>query len=72
MIKVLLKAFLLVGLAFVITACSSPGLENIEGNEGGSAPINAKESTEYKRALLRCYRTGGSRIVKIEGQLRCY
>lgn len=38
----------------------------------GSEPINAAEAREYKRALLRCHKTGGSRIVKIMGKLRCY
>lgn len=38
----------------------------------GSEPINPSESREYKRALLRCHKTGGSRIVKITGKLRCF
>lgn len=37
-----------------------------------SKPINHKEAQAYKRALLKCYKTGGSRIVKIEGMLKCY
>ncbi|NRA63608.1 MAG: hypothetical protein HRU19_03950 [Pseudobacteriovorax sp.] len=49
-------------------ACQSGG-----GADGmSSSPINAKEETRYKQALLKCYKTGGSRIVKIEGKLRCY
>lgn len=42
------------------------------GNEGGSDPINPTEEKAYKRAVLKCYKTGGSRVVKIEGQLMCY
>lgn len=37
-----------------------------------SEPINPKESREYKQALLRCHKTGGTRIVKITGKLRCF
>ena len=52
------------------TACS--GQNAITGNEKGSEPINDAEATEYQRAIVRCYKTGGSRIVKIMGELRCY
>ena len=45
---------------------------SMEGNDGGSTPVNAKEEVEYTKTLLKCYKTGGHRIVKIEGQLRCY
>ena len=41
-------------------------------NEGGSTPINQAEGLLYKQALHRCYKTGGSRIVKINGYLQCY
>ena len=37
-----------------------------------SKPINQGEEAQYKRSLLRCYKTGGSRIVKIDGVLRCF
>jgi hypothetical protein len=37
-----------------------------------SEPVNAGEAREYKKALLRCHKTGGSRIVKINSQLKCY
>lgn len=58
--------------------CSSSGGD--WGGGGGihgeglpsSEPINATEAREYKRALLRCHKTGGTRIVKIMGKLRCY
>lgn len=52
-------------------ACASGG-SGVRGNEGGSTPISNEESREYQTELLRCYKTGGSRIVKIEGELRCY
>lgn len=44
----------------------------LSGNEGGSEPVNANEEIKYKQALTRCYKTGGTRIVKIMGKLRCY
>ena len=45
---------------------------SVSGNAGGSDPVNEAESREYKRAILKCYKTGGSRIVKVEGRLMCY
>jgi len=44
----------------------------IAGNDSGSDPLNEQETVEYKKALVRCYKTGGNRIVKIMGELRCY
>ena len=38
----------------------------------GSEPINQEEKVAYKRALLQCYHSGGTRIVKIQGNLRCF
>ncbi|MFY7929618.1 MAG: hypothetical protein ACOVS5_12175 [Oligoflexus sp.] len=55
-----------------LSACASSSGPGIVGNEGGSEPINASEEQEYKRAVLKCYKTGGSRVVKIEGRLMCY
>ena len=57
----------------LLSACagvSGPG--HVMGNEKGSAPANNAEVPEYKKAVLRCYKSGGSRVVKIEGRLRCY
>lgn len=52
---------------------SGAGVEGAQGSEaGGSTAINPKEETEYAKALLKCHRTGGTRVVKIEGALRCY
>lgn len=56
--------FVVLGL---MAACQTMG-----GNEGGSQPLNEVEEVEYKKSLLRCYKTGGSRIVKIAGELKCY
>lgn len=62
--------------AFALGGCAGGG-----GGGGGGAsaasgpssePINPKEAREYKQALLRCHKTGGTRIVKITGKLRCY
>ena len=50
-------------------ACQGHGISD---NDSGSTPLNEQESLEYKKALVRCYKTGGSRIVKIMGELRCY
>jgi|GEM_PF-6241999 len=58
-----------------ITSCQGGGLgesSGIEGNVGGSEPINPSEERAYKRAILKCYKTGGSRVVKVAGNLMCY
>lgn len=54
-----------------LSGCATGG-SGIKGNEAGSSPSNASEEREYKRAILRCYKTGGNRIVKIKGKLMCY
>lgn len=41
-------------------------------NDAGSQPLNDSEAIEYKKALTRCYKTGGTRIVKINNYLHCY
>ena len=58
----------------LLSACSGGGGGNVDlsANEYGSEPINDKEAIRYKKALLKCYKTGGQRVVKIEGRLRCY
>lgn len=68
----LLLACTLVGLISMITSCATGGGSSVKGNEGGSDPANNKEEVEYKQAVLRCLKTGGTRVVKIEGHLRCY
>ena len=59
-----LGIFLAMGL---LAAC-----QTFSGNEGGSLPLNEQEEVEYKKSLLRCYKTGGTRIVKVAGELKCY
>ena len=67
----LLLGFVLMTL-FHSCAGAGGGAGSVMGNEGGSTPINEEESYEYQRAVNRCHRTGGTRIVKIKGELRCY
>ena len=62
---------ILVGSVTLLLSCAS-GSGGIAGNENGSEPINDKEALEYKKAIVRCYKTGGIRVVKIMGELRCY
>jgi hypothetical protein len=57
-------------MSFLFTACASSGL-NLH-NDNGSEPLNEKERIEYKRAVLKCYKIGGNRVVKIEGELKCF
>lgn len=63
-------------VCLALGACQSGGggggSDGVSGNEGGSEPVNPTEERAYKRAILKCYKTGGSRVVKIEGQLMCY
>lgn len=51
---------------------SSPVSFEVSGNEGGSKALNAGEGYELQKAVNRCHRTGGSRVVKIKGDLKCY
>ncbi len=50
----------------------TPGSAGLSGNEMGSEPINDAEANDYKKAVVRCYKTGGTKVVKIMGELRCY
>ena len=65
-----LSFILCVLMSLMLSGCATGGAGS--NNEGGSSPVNEEEDRVYKRALLKCYKTGGSRIVKITGQLRCY
>jgi hypothetical protein len=58
-------------MAFLFSGCATSG-GAVAGNEGGSTPINKDEELVYKQAIVRCYKTGGTRVVKIMGKLRCY
>ncbi len=56
-----------------LSACAGgSGSSTVAGNENGSQPTNPQEINEYKRAVHKCYKTGGTRVVKINGKLRCY
>ncbi|MBP9706625.1 MAG: hypothetical protein KBD78_03215 [Oligoflexales bacterium] len=64
---------LILGLLFPFAvSCAGGGGGSVIGNQGGSEPINQDEAVNYQKAINRCYKTGGSRIVKIEGRLRCF
>ncbi len=65
----------LLSMYFLLAACQGSGLgggTGLQGNDGGSSPVNPSEERSYKQAILKCYKTGGTRVVKIEGQLKCY
>jgi hypothetical protein len=55
-----------------LTDCAANGVGGIRGNEGGSEPINSAEIPAYQKAVNRCHQTGGTRVVKIDGNLRCF
>ena len=57
-------------LSLLLSGCASTG--GVRGNEDGSTPINEAERQAYSKAVMRCYKTGGTRVVKILGSLRCY
>lgn len=66
---------LLASLGVHLQSCaggSGGSASGVSGNTNGSDPINPSEENDYKRAILKCYKTGGSRVVKIEGRLMCY
>ena len=66
-------AAMLAWIAFTTVGCQGGGGGgNIPGNDHGSEPVNEEESVEYKKAIVRCYKTGGTRVVKVMGILRCY
>ncbi len=44
----------------------------VAGNELGSTPLNNEEALAYKKSINRCIKMGGTRVVKIEGELRCF
>ncbi len=68
----ILSALATISALMFLTSCQTGGAGSVAGNENGSAPVNKKEAKAYKKAVTRCYKTGGSRVVKIEGVLRCY
>ena len=58
--------------SLVSCANGGGGGGHLSGNEGGSEPVNERESYEMQKAVNRCHRTGGTRVVKIKGELKCY
>jgi hypothetical protein len=73
---VLILVFMIIG--YLVEGCQSGGGGGFGGSSqsqnslGGTEPINQKEQLQYQKSLLKCVKSGGSRIVKIEGDLRCY
>ena len=58
-----------------LSACqtgSQSAAYSVTGNEGGSEALNPQEGYELQKAVNRCHRTGGTRVVKIKGELKCY
>ena len=76
MITRLVLVIALITFGYLIQSCQGfgggTGASAVPGNENGTQPVNQKESVEYQRAIVKCYKTGGTRIVKIQGELRCY
>jgi hypothetical protein len=69
-IRDIFGVFVAFGFLALLTSCKTGG--GVPGNENGSSPINESEAHEYNKAIVRCYKTGGTRVVKIMGSLRCY
>lgn len=62
---------------FSLSSCETGGggdgaIVEVSGNEGGSKALNPQEGYELQKAVNRCHRTGGTRVVKIKGELKCY
>ena len=53
------------------TSCATGG-GSVAGNGLGSSPVNDSEIPEYQKAVSRCHKTGGTRVIKIDGRLRCF
>lgn len=67
--RALLKITAMAITASLLTQCAGSG---VAGNENGSDPINQSEIPLYQKAVTRCHKNGGSRVVKIDGKLRCF
>ena len=65
--RLLLSAFIVL-MSSSLLRCAY----TVAGNDNGSEPINEQEQWEYQKAVNRCHRTGGTRVVKIKGELKCY
>ncbi len=67
-----LKIAFVLGLVCSCQTGGGSGSTAVSGNDTGSAPVNENEAHEYQKAVNRCHRTGGTRVVKIMGELKCY
>ncbi len=71
----ILMTSVLFAIVTMLSACANSAVWNgggVAGNEGGSDPVNEQEAFEFQKAVNRCHRTGGTRVVKIKGELKCY
>ena len=68
MINILKRMFALSLLLGALHGCVS----TVAHNEDGSLPANNVERKKYQSLIGRCFRTGGTRLVKISGELRCF
>lgn len=59
-------------IAVVVTFLVSCQGYRVKGNEDGSEAINELEMFDMQKAVHRCHKHGGQRVVKIKGQLRCF
>lgn len=62
----------LVGILALVTILQVSGCQSSDVGSGSTEPLNDAEVIEYNRALNRCLKSGGTRIVKVLNQLRCY
>ncbi len=69
--KVFFSSLMIAGFA-LLSGCQSVSGFSVLGNEGGSQPISEQEAYDMQKAVNRCHRSGGTRVVKIRGDLRCY
>ncbi|MFK7872547.1 MAG: hypothetical protein AB8C84_05170 [Oligoflexales bacterium] len=53
---------------FMLTHCAGGSMSRVSSSEA----INEQEAVEYQKSLIRCHKTGGSRVVKIAGTIRCF
>lgn len=67
-----MKAIVLIPFLLGFTACQG-GMGSTRKHSGESSrAVNKQEEVAYKQALIRCHKTGGTRIVKLNGILRCF
>lgn len=69
--KLIITSILIASFS-VLTSCQTGGTQGVIGNEGGTEPLNEQEAYEMQKAVNRCHKSGGTRVVKIRGTLRCY